>query len=549
MRRLPLADLPATSAFTRSYIADFGRLARWYDYNPHAPHALEARLAELDAREWPGRQATADLAAAQQEQWGGDEIAVSAAMALGEPGTCMVVTGQQAGLFGGPLYTQLKALTAILLARQLGEHYPQRKFVPVFWIASADSDFEEVRRTVHAADNRDISLNVDPALDGMTLARRPVAREELRRPYTELADDLLTGLYRQDVLAALEADYLAPDAPDEGRLVRSFARWMSRLFRGTGLVIVDPEPLLAQRADIGALYAGQLLQTGAAQSAIAARDAELQEAGFTPQVGLAAGDSQLFLLDDLGYRDKLFLQGNGILAGKRSRQQWGAHELARLAQEQPGRFTGSVLLRPVIEDALFPCAAWIGGAAELAYRAQATALFALHGRRQAPAYLRHHATLLPTQLVTALDASGFDFTAVPRDVQQWRRTLAQREQGLELAAALAAYRSAAAAADSAALRLPALLPELERALRTMHGKLQWQLARTERKINAALLRRESSEIRLLEELQQLAYPRGVPQERLLGLLSFLPRTGFGLIPRLLDELSAPCWEHCLIMFD
>src|SRR5689334_23051572 len=117
--RLPLAGLPATSAFTRTYIEDFAQVSAWFDYDPQAADCCAARLAELDANRAPEQQAlygaTAGLAAAQQERWGADGNTIEAARRLGEPNTYMVVTGQQPGLLGGPIYTQLKAITTILL--------------------------------------------------------------------------------------------------------------------------------------------------------------------------------------------------------------------------------------------------------------------------------------------------------------------------------------------------------------------------------------------------------------------------------------------------
>jgi bacillithiol biosynthesis cysteine-adding enzyme BshC len=550
--RLPLTSLPGTSAFTRAYIADFARVQPWFDYDPSAPDAIARRLAELDAREWPDLSVSAALAAAQQELWGAGPEAVEAAQALGQPGTCMVVTGQQPGLFGGPLYSPLKALTAVRTAQQLAAQFPQRRFVPVFWIAGADSDFDEVNHTwVLGADAAPTELRLrDPGRhDGQALYSRAVPEPRWAAAWAELEQALPPGLYREDALAALQAAYPPEDRSAPGGMVRGFARWLARLFRGTGLVVLDPEELLA-RADIGALYAAQLRAAGAAGTALEQRNAQIAAAGFSPQVEALPGDAQVFHVDADGHRDKLLLAEDGSLTGKRSGRRWSAAELAALAEAAPQRFTGSALFRPLVEDSLFPCAAWVGGQAELAYRAQATALFVLHGLRQAPAYLRHHATLLTPQAAAALDSAGVELSALPADAHAWARELAQRAAPEPVRAALEEYHALARQADDRlADAVEAGLPELERSLRTMRGKLEWHLARVERKVLAALNRRGAQRTQALLAAQRLAFPLGRPQERVLGLLAWLPRTGLSVVPRLLAGLEAPCWEHCLIMLD
>ena len=224
--------------------------------------------------------------------------------------------------------------------------------------------------------------------------------------------------------------------------------------------------------------------------------------------------------------------------------------MAELALREPRKFTGSVLLRPVVEDALFPAAAWIGGSAELAYRAQSTALFALHGRKHAPAYLRHHATVLSEALARSLDAAGYELDALPADQQAWRsRVAAELLQPAAVRELLAGLAAANAELDRLIEQVPQQLPELAKSMQSKLANSGWLHRTVTRKVNAAVLRRQTDAQRRLLAAQALAFPLGKPQERLLNLLSFLPRIGLDGMLRLLDELDAPCWEHCLIMFD
>jgi bacillithiol biosynthesis cysteine-adding enzyme BshC len=547
--RFPLASLPIATRFTRAYIEEFPSVADWFDYNPHNEADWAARLEELDAQPWPHSAATAELVAEQQERWGADEAAIRAAHGLGQPRTYMVVTGQQPGLFGGPLYTQLKAMTAVLLVGQLAQRFPSRGFVPVFWVASADSDFDEVASTHLLNDKHEVSeLRLrSPRTEHQMLTARSFSRQQWERALEEAAQAIPEGSHREETLDELRRAYLSADVEEPGSLARGFARWMAHLFRGTGLVIIEPQDLLA-RADVGALYSTQLRRSAEARTVLAARSSQIMERGYTPQALLLENDSQLFHVDETGNRDKLLRGAEGKFHARRSAQDWSAEELATEAETHPERFTPSALLRPVIESMLFPTAAWVGGQAELAYRAQSQALFQLHGMKHPPAFLRHHGALLPRRDWDALSAAGYGYDTVEAEPQQWAKRVAEGQLPSELHGALRAYHLAAEHADDALIAaVEKHLPQLQRSLRTMRGKLQWHLARVERKVLAASLRQQHDGARRLLEAQAALYPGSKPQERVLNALSFLPQSAFELIPRLLGEMNAPCWEFCLMM--
>jgi bacillithiol biosynthesis cysteine-adding enzyme BshC len=554
LQRTPLAGFSNTTAFTRDYVLSFDRVASFFHYNPHLPTSMATRLEFLDSCLWPDMSSSAELVEAQQHRWGADASSIAAARSLGSANTYMVVSGQQPGLFGGPAYSQLKAISTITLARELEKQHPGRSFVPVFWIASADSDFDEVSRTAVvgvAQDFHRLLLRPDKAQDGRMLNRREIDYSRLSELIDNLESSTLPhGLYRADVVTALRDAYSPESGRIGGELVSGFARWMLRLFRGSGLVVLEPEEVIAQRQDIGAIYAQQLLHARRYWDILDSRGAELQSAGYGLQVEIFPDDTHVFRVDDFGYRDKLLSVGTNELQGKRSGNSWAAAELAELARRHPDRFTGNVLLRPVVEDALFPCAAWIGGSAELAYRAQSSALFELHGRKHAPAYLRHHGTFLPQALARTLHDTGYDLSSLPTNQQAWRSIVAEQHlQSPELNELLSKLASANEQMDELIARIPSYLPELARSMQSKIANSNWLHRRVTRKVNSALLRNQTDKARGLLAAQALAYPMGKPQDRLLNLLSFLPRIGIDGLSHLLGELDMPCWDHCTIIFD
>ena len=551
--RYPLAGMAGTNPLAAIYIENFSAVSQWFDYDPHASGTWDQRLAELDAGSWDYRKQTASLAAAQQQRWGAAEAAIQAAAKLAAPQTYMVVTGQQPGLLGGPLLTQLKAVSAILWARQLKQRFPAKDFVPVFWIASADSDLEEVS-TFECWDGRagvnSLRLPHQPnRQQNQTLHTIQIAAAEWQGLLAGLHSALPAGPARTQVLQTVEQAYDLQYVSGPGGLVQGFARWMARLFAGTELVVLDPEELL-DRPDIGRLYADQLRMAVAARKVLDERGQGIAQAGLPLQVMSQDDDSQLFYVDEAGFRDKLQTTGAGGLQAKRSGAYWQVERLAEIAETAPRRFTGNALFRPLVESLLFPCAAWIGGQAELSYRAQAQVLFGLHGLKHPPALLRHHGTLLPAPLGAVLEEHRLDLSHLTRPAEEVIQLALAPALPATVASALVEYRRVALKADDALLSVVQRdLPELGQSLRTMRGKLEWHLARVERKVGAALRRREHQLVSRLNAALALARPQGQAQERRLNLLSFLSANGLDLIEQLLTQLTVPCWEHCLIMVD
>ena len=401
LRPISLQSVPS-SAFIRRYADSFTDLARWFHYDPHDSRAVEQRLAELDknAEQWPDRTAAAAAVLAQQRQWGAGDAALAAAAQLAEPNTHAVVTGQQVGLFGGPLYTQLKAVAAIRLAEELTACFPGRTFVPMFWMASGDSDFEEVRKSHllgRSGEVVELALPTGDPGDGRIMRSRDVsAGLEALWPLVEEA--LPGGEHRDEVLIALK------DCYSGGSLVDGFARWMLRLFRNTPLVVIDPQDAALCRS-ASSVITRQLGEFREAERKFTERTEDIRSAGFAPQVEPAAGDTSLFLLDDSARRSKIVAQGDGFIL-QPSGTPVSRADMLSIAAAQPERFVCGVLTRPIYQNHLFPLAAWIGGAAEIAYRAQVTALFEHHGERMAPAFLRSTATLLPRRQAELLDETG-----------------------------------------------------------------------------------------------------------------------------------------------
>lgn len=548
--RVPTTTFPGAGGFLGVYTTDFQQVASWFHYNPHNNDSLRQRIDDLATGRATGAVPTehAEAAAAvyvQQTRWGAGEAALSAAQQLASPDTFAVVTGQQIGIFGGPLYTVLKAISAIQWSRHLQQQFPQHHFVPTFWMATSDSDFDEVRQTWVLTGTGELAELVvaDEAFGelGLVVSHRNV-RQELDALLLRTCDVISPGQHLDEVLRALSQDY------GTGGMVEGFARWMARLFQETELVLIDPQdPALIQVAQ--PLIEHELETAATSEALWLKRSQEITAAGFTPQVEHLSGDTGLFLLDKAGRREKIAREGNSFIL-RQSNRQLQLSELLDLARKAPERLVPGVGLRPIYQNMLFPAAVFIGGGAEIAYRAQVTALFEHHGQLMAPAFPRASATLLARKQAELLDQLGISLPqchAVPQDVAD---LAVSHNRAPEIEQALERYRELITGADQDIERLAVKIdPNLDKTFATLRGNLGKHVEKLEKKITSALKRQNEELLARVARTHTAVYPRLALQERILPLLSFLPRYGFGLVGALTGQLDHLCWEHQVIILD
>ncbi|HEY8450128.1 MAG TPA: bacillithiol biosynthesis cysteine-adding enzyme BshC, partial [Bacillota bacterium] len=356
-------DGEAAQLFPRlfaDYWERFSDLQSFFPYNPWDGESYARRAAWLDQAFTGDRGALAADLRDYQHQLDADAAALQQVALLAQPGTLVVVTGQQAGLLGGPLFTLYKAVTAIRLARELGEQLG-RPVVPVFWIASDDHDFDEVRRA-YLRDRRGRLREL--ALPGQR-GRRPVGELPPPRRWLSLLREVEQALgerlHHRPVLERAE------HIPADANWADAFGRLLAGLLSRYGLVILNPmrRPLRALLRDFFPLA---LLRKDSIHRELAAAATRLERRGYPPALAFDVEHSHLFLLED-GERVALQFQ-DGELVDRDGRVRLSLASALRLMDEEPWRFSPNVVLRPLAQDKLLPTLAYVAGPGEVGYLAQ-----------------------------------------------------------------------------------------------------------------------------------------------------------------------------------
>ncbi|HEY3381889.1 MAG TPA: bacillithiol biosynthesis cysteine-adding enzyme BshC [Vicinamibacterales bacterium] len=518
------------------YAYNFTALAPFFAGNPADPAAWPAAIARAQAHPRERDHVVAAIAA-QQEQRGAPAAARMAARRLGDPAAVAIVTGQQAGLFGGPLFTLLKALTAIKLAARVSRDHGV-PVVPVFWVESEDHDWDEVSScpVLDAELRREtITLGTPP-----TAGQEPVASVRLDPSIFAAIEGLKAVLPGTDFTDAL-IEGLSKAYRPGASMSQAFGQWLESVLGHFGLVVYDSsEPAtkaLARRIFVQELQSPTETTRRARESGDA-----LVALGYHAQVVSHEDNVALFRLD--GVRQTIHFRDGHFVVGATDVP---VGTLVAQAERQPEMFSPNVLLRPVVQDTLFPTICYVAGPNELAYLGQ---LKPVYERFSVPAPL-----MFPRASITLLDSAAAKFLArydvaleslQPDDESTLNRLLeSQLPRSVE-----AAFESTTRTVDSSmgalAAAVPSVDPTLEGATRSALGRMQHDLQALHGKIVQAAKRRDDTLRRQFARTRAQAFPGGHPQERSVGFVYFLNRYGPALVDRLHEELPLDLGKHWIM---
>jgi bacillithiol biosynthesis cysteine-adding enzyme BshC len=518
------------------YAYDFDAVSPFFSGNPTDPAAWRDAIRRTQAH---GRRRTeiADLLVAQQQRRGAPPPAIDAARKLADERTVAILTGQQAGLFGGPMFTLLKALTALKLAEQVAREHAVPT-VAIFWIDSEDHDWDEVRScTVFdaALDPRSVSLPARPAGD-----HAPVATVQLDHSIDTVLAELERLLpateFRDAILADLRSAYSAGTG-----MAEAFGRWMNRVLGPRGLVVYDASDPVSKPI-VSRVFASELSKPGETAKLAAAAGANLVSRGYHSQVH--AHDDGLALFHMEGGRRAIRMQGGQLVVGDRS---FAPADLAQAALDQPSSFSPNVLLRPIVQDTLFPTICYVAGPNELAYLGQLRGVYDRFGVPMPLMYPRASATLLDSAAMRFLAKYGLPLEALQKQDESALNQLLESQIPPAVDASFTdAAQAIEASMQSVIVALPALDPTLEGAARSTLGRMQHDLQTLHNKMIQAAKRRDETLRRQYIRTRALAFPDGHAQERSIGFVSFLNQYGPALVDRLADELPLDMGHHWIV---
>ena len=538
LRRVPFDRMPAFSTLFSTYCTDYDRLAAFYAGDWRSPEARQ-QAADRAAAHPRDRNLLADVLLEQNERWGLDHVTRGHIEALRGAETVAVVTGQQVGMLTGPLYTPYKTLTTLQLTRRLAQE-TGRPVVPVFWLEGGDHDLDEVAGFNLLRHNEVVPLRYT----GHTLPEHgnlgPVGRlkltEQIGRVLDQVAEVLPPSDFHDLLLPHLRAAYRPGTT-----LLDAFARLMRALFPEAGLVFMDPDDARLKRL-AAPLFRREIEDYKTSSARLSEVSAALEH-DFHVQVHTRP--TNLFLCDGEG-RHPIDSEGDHFVLRGADRA-FTRDELLERLDADAACFSPNVVLRPLMQDALIPTAAYVGGPGEVSYFAQFKPLYEWAGVPMPIIYPRASVSVVEGKVKKVLDKHALDVPDFGEDLDRLFQRVVLQEMDADVEAM---FKEAGRHLHQAINELKPKIEQVDRTLVRTAEATRAGLIKEMEKLKGRVVRVEKQnhdQVRAqLEKALVNLYPAGKLQERALSVLYFLNKYGLNFLAMLNDQLSLDTAAHQVV---
>jgi bacillithiol synthase len=536
---LPFTQIPHTTRLFTDLLAYSPQVQPFYPRSPRFAEWLRPE-AEKISYDSSRRQRVSAILQRQNQSWNASTKALANLERL-RRGAAAVVTGQQVGLFGGPVFSVYKALTAVKLAEEATAAGIDA--VPIFWLATYDHDLAEVNHVSLPAPEGGLETLTTPSRD---VPGSPVSAVRLGQEIAPVVEQAVALLGDSEPVQILRDAYRSGET-----LGSAFARLYARVFADWGVILLDASDAELARLSVP-IYRAAIERAAELSSALLRRGEALEKAGYHQQVKVTASSVLLFTTRQ-GVRTAMHRREDAgtaeefVIDGEAAAEKLSSAELISQIEAHPEQFSPNVLLRPVLEDFLLPTLAYTGGAAEAAYFGQAGAVYEALLDRVTPIVPRFSATLVEPKIERLLERHRLPLRAVFEGPESLHREIAARSLPADLQAA---FDSAAQSFDSNFSVLKERLELLDRTLvdaaETSRSKIQHQLEKLRSQAARAEAQKSAVVNRHADLLSDALYPGKGLQERSIGAMYFLARYGLDFLHQLHNLMQSDCHDHQIV---
>lgn len=533
---VPFQQIPHTTRLFLDYLTYAPSIRGFYPRSPIFADWIteEATRVQYDALR---RQRVSDILERQNRGWAAS-AKVTANVARLRNGALAAVTGQQVGLFGGPLFSIFKALTAVKLAAQATAAGVD--CVPIFWLATEDHDLAEVNH-VSLLSAQGAAETVAVETHGVPDA--PVGTIRFGSEIGPVVDRAASLLGESQVTSWLLESYRPGNTLGSG-----MANLFSRLFADWGLILLDPAD--KDFHDLSKpLFRTAIEQASALDEALLARGKAIEAAGYHQQVKVTSATTLLFQLKN-GARTVVRRKGNGTNEFVIGDERLSSRQLLDRIDETPENFNPNVLLRPVVQDYLLPTLTYTGGPAEVAYFAQLGVVYEALLGRVTPILPRFSATLLDPKAERVLNRYQMNLPALFHGPDKVREMIAAKSLPSDLQAR---FEQAYAAVEQSMTSLRDSIGKLDSTLiqAADHARtgMWYQINRLHIRTARAEMLRNEVVTRHADTLCDALFPHKELQEREIAGVSFLARYGTELLSKIYETIHTGCHDHQVVTIE
>ncbi|MFC2139294.1 bacillithiol biosynthesis cysteine-adding enzyme BshC [Bacteroidota bacterium] len=531
------SDIPGQNELFLDYLYNFENVARFYknDFRDFGNYGYI--FERVSTERLSKREEVTSIIRNQYKRFSPSKKTQYNIDLLKSENTLAVVTGQQLGIFGGPLYTFYKIITTIKLCKYLKENHDKYQFVPVFWMEGDDHDLDEIRSCNLINNKNEIeTISYDDGLPP----------EENRGSVGNISlDDNIEGLlaklestlrdteYKDDVMNLLSSHYKKGSTFKE-----AFSSLLFELFDDEGLVIFDPVDVEVKKL-LSPIFSKEIEDFREHTAGVVERSAELEETYHT-QVKIKP--INLFMLD--GTERLLIEPVEDEFRLKGKRKKFSLDEILEVLQNEPERFSPNVLLRPICQDYLLPTAVYVGGPGEISYFAQVIPLYQYFKIVQPIIYPRSSLTIVEKNIKDITAKYKLDYKDMFTDTQNLEDSVISSLSDVNLEKLFNKYL------DHLNEPISGLREQLKKIDGTLEDPLNKTINKIEQSLNQLKSRAQGAEkrkfeaaIRQITKTKTMIYPNDNLQERELNFIYFINKYGLDILNWIFSELTINKFEH------
>lgn len=534
------ADLPGHQNLFLDYLYEFENTERFYKINFRDTQKYAEVFEAVSSQE---RYHLTELKNIIKSQYGSKQLSKQTERnieALDEDKTIAIVTGQQLGIFGGPMYTFYKIMTAVKLCSHLKEEHSDYKFIPVFWLEGDDHDFDEVK-SLKVIDNSNSlkSISYDDGLDEET-NRGSVAKIKLTNniydSFNELNESLRETEFKSELMEFLKKHY----QPGKSFL-ESFSDLLYDFFDEAGVIIFNPTDEKIKKL-LKPVFKKEIEDFREHSEDVVKTSAELEEY-YHAQIKIKP--INIFLQEDEGRFLIEPVDDEFRLKGKRKK--FSKDFLLNILKEEPARFSPNVLLRPICQDFLFPTGMYVAGPGEISYFAQVIPMYKKFNLQQPIVYPRSSITILESNLTKVFEKYRLKVLDIFSEEETLNEKIVNLLSDIKIEPAF----------DDSRKKMNELFDELEKQIAELDPTLTDAVKKgKDRSINnldqlfekakKARERQHETALRQIEKTRTLLFPNGNLQERELNFIYFAHKYGLDIIKWIFDQVLINKFEHQVI---
>lgn len=538
---LSFAEIPNQSKLFIEHQNNPRNLAEYYPNSVESHTQISEFIPQVLENYKADRNAVCDALEEMNRKFGASEKTLENINLLRENDCVAVVTGQQAGLFSGPLYTIYKAFSAIKLSECLrGRGF---KSVPVFWIASEDHDFDEVSKAFVINKKGNVEeLKNEPNREAENLPVGYVKLDDsIKETIEKLFDELPQTEFTDELKNSIEEIWKSGESFSD-----AFIFTLTKIFDKYGLIMLDPldEKLKKIAAPI---YVEAIKKSDEIVEALIKRSEELIEKGFHAQVLVTEDYFPLFWQAKDKTRNSLKKSKNGTFKIKDDSREFTIEELAEIAENDPQRFSPTVVLRAAVQDYILPTVCYFGGGAEVAYFAQSGEVYRILNRPRTPIFHRQSFTIVEAKHRRTMGKYDLNFKDLLGGKEENLPKIVEKFLNPEMTEIFAgAEEKINFELNLLNENLIEIEPTLAESLKTRRRKIAYHVENIRNKFHKAQIEKDETINRRISTLFEEILPHKALQERTINVLTFLNLYGFYFTDWIYDAIDLDDKGHRII---